>query len=75
MTISRKAREFKKKLNRKSSKKLIRIWVENDREKWPFEAFEAIRMILDQRGEGLPLQNSTTYQSWFQTTSAPQIKF
>ena len=68
------AREFKRKLNSKNSEELIKIWVENDREKYPPETFAAIRLILHERGEKLPLQNTRNYKSILQPTPARRVK-
>ncbi len=37
---------------------LLRIWVENDREEWSDQAFEAVRAVLAERGVDLPTQES-----------------
>jgi hypothetical protein len=70
----RNSREFKRKLDSKNSEELIDIWVENDREKHPPETFTAIRLILDERGERLPLQNTRNYKSILKPTPAPRVK-
>jgi len=40
----------------KSTGELVQIWRENDRTKYVEEAFEAIRQILEERGEEIPPQ-------------------
>ncbi len=40
----------------KSTEELLQIWRENDRRKYEEEAFEAIRQILEERGEAIPPQ-------------------
>jgi len=40
----------------KSTEELVQIWRENDRTKYPEEAFEAIRQTLEERGEKIPSQ-------------------
>ena len=48
-----------------SSEKLSAIWVENDRNRWADEAFEAIRRILSERNEAIPEQR--------EAPQAPQV--
>jgi len=43
----------------KSTEELVQIWRKNDRTKYPEEAFEAIRKILEERGEKIPRQLPT----------------
>jgi len=43
----------------KSTEELVQIWRKNDRTKYPEEAFEAIRQILEERGEKIPSQLPT----------------
>ena len=40
----------------KSTEELVQIWRENDRAKYPEEAFEAIRQIFEERGEKIARQ-------------------
>ncbi|MFX0203341.1 MAG: DUF4282 domain-containing protein [Candidatus Hodarchaeota archaeon] len=40
----------------KSTEELVQIWRQNDRTKYPEEAFEAIRQIFEERGEKIPSQ-------------------
>jgi hypothetical protein len=40
----------------KSTEELVQIWRQNDRTKYVEEAFEAIRQILEERGEKVPPQ-------------------
>ena len=43
----------------KSTEELVKIFRENDRTKYPEEAFEAIRQVLEERGEKIPHQLPT----------------
>ncbi len=43
-------------MSSKSTEELVKIWVENDRAKHVEETFEAIRKILEERGETIPPQ-------------------
>ena len=43
----------------KSTEELVQIWRKNDRTKYPEEAFEAIRQVLEERGEKIPRQLPT----------------
>jgi hypothetical protein len=43
-------------MSSKSTEELLQIWRENDRTKYEEEAFEAIRQILEERGEKIPSQ-------------------
>ncbi len=43
-------------LSSKSTEELVKMWVENDRTKHVEETFEAIRQILEERGERIPAQ-------------------
>ena len=40
------------------TEELLGIWIEDDREEWAPEAFEAVRLILVERGEPLPVSGS-----------------
>jgi len=42
----------------KTTSELTYIWVENDRDTWSSEAFEAIRRVLVERGEWIPPQRA-----------------
>jgi len=46
--------EVKKSLEAKSTDELLSIWKANETEEWSGEAFEAIRQILNERGEKPP---------------------
>lgn len=41
----------------KDTQELLNLYVENDREQYSEEAFEAIRRLLNERGQALPAQN------------------
>lgn len=47
---------IKKKLSKKDTEDLLRMWTENNREKWRDEAFDAVRQILSERGMEPPEQ-------------------
>ena len=74
MSMDKKLKEFKEELELKSSEELTQIWVGNNRARWPYEAFVAIKLILDERGEELPSQGFPTYQSTLYPTPAPRVK-
>ncbi|MCX7000578.1 MAG: hypothetical protein NT106_09845, partial [Candidatus Sumerlaeota bacterium] len=50
--------QIRQKMEEKSTRELLEIWKENDREKWSNEAFEAIHEVLLVRGESLPAQKA-----------------
>jgi len=74
MSMDKKLKEFKEELEFKSSEELMQIWVGNNRARWPYEAFVAIKLILDERGEDLPSQSSPTYKTTLFPTPAPRVK-
>ncbi len=74
MSVDRKIKEFKEELELKSSTELVRIWVENNRIRWPYEAFAAIKLILEGRDEVLPSQNPPAYKSTLYPTPAPRVR-
>jgi hypothetical protein len=74
MSMDKQLKEFKEELELRSSEELIQIWVGNNRARWPYEAFVAIKLILDERGEDLPSQSSPTYKSTLYPTPAPRVK-
>ncbi len=43
----------------KSTEEIVQIWRKNDRTKYPEEAFEAIRQVLEERGKKIPRQLPT----------------
>ncbi len=47
----------------KDTADLLHIWEENDRGAWTEDAFEVIRMILEERGAPIPLQGSPGVRS------------
>jgi len=49
--------EIKSRMNQKTSEELAVIWSKNDRREWSDEAFEAIRLILAERGVSVAAQN------------------
>lgn len=50
--------DIKKRIESKPTEELQDIWSENDREKWSVEYFEAVRLILLERNETIPNQNT-----------------
>lgn len=50
----RRVEELKKTLQSRSTPELLRIWKSNDREMYIEEAFEAVKLILKERGTVLP---------------------
>lgn len=52
--------DIRQNLASKSTDDLLRIWKENDRERWSDAAFEAVRQILTERGLELPAQDTPT---------------
>lgn len=55
MDMSR-VRGIRRNMEAKSTEELIQIWRENDRTQYVEEAFEAIRLLLVERGEVIPPQ-------------------
>ena len=53
-------KQLKERLEEKDTEELLAIWVENDKEKWREEAFQAIRELLRQRKVDLPTQRKVT---------------
>lgn len=52
--------KIRKNMEAKSSYELLKIWVENDRERYYDEAFEAVKQVLLKRGETIPPQGDGT---------------
>ena len=50
------ASRIQEKMREKASEELLHIWIENDRDMWSEEAFEAARAVLVQRGVTIPPQ-------------------
>ena len=50
-------------MRRRSSEELLNIWTSNDRETWRGEAFDAIAIVLGERGEPPPPQKSQIRRS------------
>lgn len=48
---------LRRKLEKKNSEELLQLWIENDRERWSPEAFEAARRVLVERGVPILEQN------------------
>lgn len=53
---TKRTAELKDSLGNKDTQELIRIWTENDRQSYDDEAFEAIRLIMQERNVELPEQ-------------------
>lgn len=53
------AAEIKKQMEQKTTDELLSIWIKNDREEWSNDAFEAVKLILLERGENLPQQETS----------------
>jgi len=51
--------DIKKKIDDKATEDLLDIWIENNREKWSAEYFEAVRLILLERNETPPSQKKS----------------
>ncbi|MBI3948129.1 MAG: hypothetical protein HY321_19585 [Armatimonadetes bacterium] len=51
-------RSIYRSLREKSTRELLRIWTENDREEWSERAFAAVRRVLVERGVALPAQEA-----------------
>ena len=49
-------KQLQERLEEKDTEELLAIWVENDKDKWREEAFQAIRELLRQRKVDLPTQ-------------------
>ncbi len=58
----------------RSIEELVNIYIENDRYNYSDEAFEAIRMILQEKNISLPLQNEQLYKAPCKTFSKDQDK-
>ncbi len=52
--------EIKKHMEQKTTDELLSIWIKNDREELSNDAFEAVKLILLERGENLPQQVEKT---------------
>lgn len=63
MDINLNIKVYKEELGSKKTGELLQIWAENDRTKWPAEAIEAARQILEERDEDIPLQSPPHFES------------
>lgn len=50
--------DLRLKLRPRTDEDLLAIWMENDQEQWSAEYFEAVRLVLTQRGLALPPQGA-----------------
>ena len=53
---SKRIQEFRRNLQINDTEYLLKIWKENDHDKWTPEAFEAIQEILIERLGTIPVQ-------------------
>jgi len=58
---TRMIQEIRRSMESKSTEELLQIWRENDRAQYSEEAFEAIRLLLEERGETVVPQRQTTH--------------
>jgi hypothetical protein len=47
---------IRKNMETKTTKDLLRIWIENNTEQWSQETFEVVHQLLEERGERIPLE-------------------
>ncbi|MFB3918964.1 MAG: hypothetical protein ACE14U_02725 [Candidatus Velamenicoccus archaeovorus] len=58
----------------KDTRELLDLYVENDREQYSEEAFEAIRQLLRERGQSVPAQKETALPKEEAAVSAAEIE-
>ena len=59
---TRMVQEIRRRMESKSTEELLQIWRENDRAQYSEEAFEAIRLLIEERGEKVVPQLQTTHE-------------
>jgi predicted house-cleaning noncanonical NTP pyrophosphatase (MazG superfamily) len=62
MSSNELRKQIYRNLSLKETDELIDIWQSNNRYEWSDEAFESIRMILQERGVEIPEQNEPIYE-------------
>ncbi len=68
-------RQIYSNLNLKETDELVYIWQANNRYEWSYEAFEIIRVILQERGVQIPKQDEPIYERSEPDESSPGEAF
>lgn len=55
--VEKRVSQIKVHMEAKSTEELLGIWTKNDRAEWSDSAFEAVRLVLEDRHVELPEQN------------------